>query len=665
MLLPVKSGLSALLVFVMVLAAWPVSVAKVHAQNATYYVDSVGGNDGNNGLSQSSAWKTLANVNAAVFGPGDRILFKAGGVWNGELWPKGSGASGNPIIIDMYGTGSKPAFVGSQTSNQTLKLSNQEYWEINNLDISANYSDSFTRRGIYVHAKDFGTIDHLYFYNLVIHDIWPNIPHTNNNTAKDTGGMFFQIEGGTTVTNFNDIRIENNTIRDLDREAITLTWTSWSNRTGETGGLGPWTGSTNVVIRNNFMSNIGGDGIVAQGLQSPLIEYNTIDGFGSRNYNVSYNAGMWAYSTDDAVFQYNEAYNGKTTKDGMAWDADARTNRTLFQYNYSHDNEGGAMLFISYGTEYSRDAVYRYNISQNDRNYLITATNPINASLYNNVFYVKSDITARMFNTNSGTASFKNNIFYYMGNTTANSWGVSYTYSNNTFFGNFSSTPNDPNKLTTDPKFVNPGTGGIGRSTLAGYQLQSDSPSVNSGIAVGGNGGRDFWGNPLYAGSPDRGMHEHPAGTAMPTNVAAGKPATSSSFINNPERVTDGVTSPASSYAGLDQGLQWTKIDLGAVYNVSEVKLWRYYDGGRTYKDVIVQLSNDPNFASGVTTVFNNDGNNSAGFGVGTNAEYAETASGKSIAFAPALARYVRIWSNGSSVNVWNHLVEAQVMGTP
>ncbi|MFB9327800.1 discoidin domain-containing protein [Paenibacillus aurantiacus] len=657
-------GWSVLLSCALVIAGGSVSAVKVHAQNTTYYIDAVGGSDGNSGLTQGSAWKTLAKVNATVFGPGDRILFKAGGVWSGELWPKGSGASGNPIAVDMYGSGSKPAFVGSQTSNQTLKLSNQEYWEINNLDISANYGDSFTRRGIYVYAKDFGTVDHLYFRNLVIHDVWPNIPHTNNNTAKDTGGMFFQIEGGSTVTKFNDIRIENNTIRDLDREAITLTWTSWSNRTGETGGQGPWTGSTNVVVRNNFMSNIGGDGIVAQGLQSPLIEYNTIDGFGGRNYNVSYNAGMWAYSTDDAVFQYNEAYNGKTTKDGMAWDADARTNRTLFQYNYSHDNEGGAVLFISYGTEYSRDAVFRYNISQNDRNYLITGTNPINANLYNNVFYVKSGITARMFNTNSGTATFKNNIFSYMGNTTTNSWGGSYTYSNNTFHGNFSSTPNDAQKLTTDPKFVNPGSGGIGRDTLAGYQLQNGSPSIDSGTVIANNGGRDFWGNPLYAGSPDRGVHERPAGTVAPTNVAAGKTATSSSYINNPERVTDGATSPGTSYAGLDQGLQWTQIDLGAVYNVSAINLWRYYDGGRTYRDSIVQLSNTANFSSGVTTVFNNDGNNSAGLGAGADAEYAETASGKSIGFSPVQARYVRIWSNGSSTNAWNHLVEVQVMGT-
>jgi len=42
---------------------------------ATYYVDATNGNDVNNGLSMSSAWKTTAKVNASRFNPGDQILF--------------------------------------------------------------------------------------------------------------------------------------------------------------------------------------------------------------------------------------------------------------------------------------------------------------------------------------------------------------------------------------------------------------------------------------------------------------------------------------------------------------------------------------------------------------------------------------------------------------
>jgi hypothetical protein len=38
---------------------------------ATYYVDATNGNDANNGTSESTPWKTIAQVNASTFNPGD------------------------------------------------------------------------------------------------------------------------------------------------------------------------------------------------------------------------------------------------------------------------------------------------------------------------------------------------------------------------------------------------------------------------------------------------------------------------------------------------------------------------------------------------------------------------------------------------------------------
>src|SRR5579884_4165196 len=76
---------------------------------AIFYVDSVAGSDSNNGLSASTPWKSLNKVNQGTYQAGDHILLKAGSVWTGQqLIPKGSGTSGNPIYIDMYGSGNKP-----------------------------------------------------------------------------------------------------------------------------------------------------------------------------------------------------------------------------------------------------------------------------------------------------------------------------------------------------------------------------------------------------------------------------------------------------------------------------------------------------------------------------------------------------------------------------
>jgi hypothetical protein len=61
---------------------------------ATYYVDAAIGDDGATGRSPDSAWRTLDRVNATMFTPGDRLLFRAGASWHGQLWPKGPGTPG-------------------------------------------------------------------------------------------------------------------------------------------------------------------------------------------------------------------------------------------------------------------------------------------------------------------------------------------------------------------------------------------------------------------------------------------------------------------------------------------------------------------------------------------------------------------------------------------
>lgn len=78
----------------------------------TYYVSSSAGSDVNSGTSSSSAWQTIAHLNAQSFQPGDSILFKRGDVWNESLTPPSSGSSGNPIAFDAYGSGAAPNLTG-------------------------------------------------------------------------------------------------------------------------------------------------------------------------------------------------------------------------------------------------------------------------------------------------------------------------------------------------------------------------------------------------------------------------------------------------------------------------------------------------------------------------------------------------------------------------
>ena len=97
----------------LVVVSWTCACAAT-----TYYVSSRTGDDGNDGRSSTTAWKTLASVSAggthaALIVPGTTVLLARGDVWQEPLVPGSSGASGNPIIFDAYGTGAAPEITGS------------------------------------------------------------------------------------------------------------------------------------------------------------------------------------------------------------------------------------------------------------------------------------------------------------------------------------------------------------------------------------------------------------------------------------------------------------------------------------------------------------------------------------------------------------------------
>ena len=153
------------------------------------------------------------------------------------------------------------------------------------------------------------------------------------------------------------------------------------------------------------------------------------------------------------------------------------------------------------------------------------------------------------------------------------------------------------------------------------------------------------------------------------TNVALNKPVTSSD--NNPiigslDQITDGDKEGTDgSWVELSSGSQWVQVDLGAETEIYAVVFWHRHDDVRIYHDVIVQVSDDPAFAKGVTTLFNNDADNATKLGAGKDFEYIETNEGKLVDGKKTKARYVRIYTNGSTADEQNHFTEVEVYGSP
>lgn len=183
-----------------------------------------------------------------------------------------------------------------------------------------------------------------------------------------------------------------------------------------------------------------------------------------------------------------------------------------------------------------------------------------------------------------------------------------------------------------------------------------------------------FIGTPRNIASPNlekisgktRGPFYVPAGTVL---VSLNKPVAASDtqpVIGEAGYVTDGEKSGEDGYfVEFGPGKQYVQIDLKAPCELHAVLVWHYHSQARVYRDVVVQISDDKDFITGVTTIFNSDHDNSSGLGAGRDKEYIETAEGRLIDPRGARARYIRLWSNGNTSNDMNHYVEVEVYGTP
>lgn len=174
----------------------------------------------------------------------------------------------------------------------------------------------------------------------------------------------------------------------------------------------------------------------------------------------------------------------------------------------------------------------------------------------------------------------------------------------------------------------------------------------------------DYWSPNLEAESyKPRAPFLAPKGTAI---VSKGAAVTSSAppTLGQLKQITDGDKDYGKkSVVELPAGTQWVQVDLGAEKAIYAIALWHWHEGKRVYYDIVVQASNDANFKDGVTTIYNNDADNSSGLGAGKDKEYIENNQGRLMDAKGVKARYVRLYSRGGTANENNNYIEAEVWG--
>ena len=152
-------------------------------------------------------------------------------------------------------------------------------------------------------------------------------------------------------------------------------------------------------------------------------------------------------------------------------------------------------------------------------------------------------------------------------------------------------------------------------------------------------------------------------------NIAPGKKLTCSDKNATPdvlEKITDGDKESADpSIILLRKGTQYVQMDLGSPHELFAIVIWHAHNSPKVYRDVIVQAADDADFTQKVSTLFNNDQDNSSGLGAGTDREYFETNEGKLINAKGAKARYLRFYSKGSTESAMNEYTEIEVYGRP
>lgn len=220
---------------------------------ATYFVDCSGNTQKTDGQSADSPWTTLEQVNGQTFAAGDEVRFKRGSVCHGTLWPKGSGSDSAPIRMTAYGTGMRPKIVSNSGSEEVLKLFNQEYWNIDSLDLSG--ANTF---GVFI-SGDKGVLHHIHLANLLVHLIGgAEMKH------KESGLVV--ISPGSVDQRFDGVLVDGVTAYN------TQEWVGIMVGGGKFGWPPESTWSTHVIIRNSIVHDVQGDGIVLFRVRDGRIE---------------------------------------------------------------------------------------------------------------------------------------------------------------------------------------------------------------------------------------------------------------------------------------------------------------------------------------------------------------------------------------------------------
>jgi hypothetical protein len=474
--------------------------AGMPAWASRYHVDSASGDDSRSGLSPAEAWRSLEKVNAKTFQPGDEILLKRGGRWQGTLQPKGSGTPEKPIRLAAYGEEARPLIDGG--SGPAVLIHNQDAWIIESLEVTNNKESKQDALKVWAAPRQ----PHYRFIRI------------RDCVAHDAGQSGIHVGEGT-YGNYDDVVIEDCVSYNNQDSGIFIQGKDFAEVRG-------------LAIRRSVAYGNGWDGIKIYSGRDGVIEYCTAYRNG---WKQDARVGIWCWNSENIVIQFCESYANVTpgVHDGGGFDIDWSCLNCIIQYCYSHDNDGAGYLFMGSGRGFTTRSIVRFNISQNDgrkNDYggILCYGTLQDSEVYNNIFYFKGaeagaaihfrgdkeagyPSNVRVFNNIAiaedgravlrvlSEAAAQNNVLdfngYFSLSVLRMVWGDK-EFSDFEAFRKASE--QETHGLLADPRLKAAGKAGVGRLPLDSYRLLPDSPCLKAGTEYRPDyGTADYWGKLL------------------------------------------------------------------------------------------------------------------------------------------------------------------------
>ena len=376
----------------------PTEASSVPRGPLTFYVDARAGSDENDGLRESTSFRTVERVSAEVYQPGDTILFKRGATYHGNLVIHARGSAESPVYVGAYGQGHMPKIAAKGGTAITLKA---VYLTLDGLEVT----NPLGPYGIRVLAFQGGANRGIRICRCYVHDI---------NLAEEigwkgyigSGGIIARADGPDPVW-FENLMLCDNVIKNTSRMGITIS-NSWGWRyyhenasyirnrfvDDEHG----WYPNVGCQITGNTIDSTGGDSILVQCGKDTRIERNTVyhANASTKEHAKIAMVAIWTICTVNTVMQYNEVgYTKRPGADGEAFDTDHAEVGCTIQYNYSHNNEGGFVLLCNGMPGTAKNATVRYNLSVNDGRHEDGACiqfigDVLETNIYNNTFWLSA-----------------------------------------------------------------------------------------------------------------------------------------------------------------------------------------------------------------------------------------------------------------------------------